>query len=45
MRAGQTLGALRKVAHKLTREERVTVYKARVRSVMEYSSLCWMSAS
>ena len=40
MRAGQKLETLRKVAHKLTREERVTVY-----CVMEYASLCWMSAS
>ena len=40
MRAGQKLEALRKVAHKLTREERVTVDKTQVRSVMEYASLC-----
>ena len=41
----EKLGALHKVAHKLTREEKVTVYKTQVRSVMEYASLCWMSAS
>ena len=44
-RAGQKLGALRKVAHKLTRERRATVYKAQVRCVMECASLCWMSPS
>ena len=44
-RAGQKLGALRKVANKLKTKGRVTVYKAQVRSVMEYASLCWMSAS
>lgn len=40
MRAGQKLETLRKVADKMTREERVTVY-----CVMEHASLCWMSAS
>ena len=44
-RAGQKLGALSKVAHKLTREGRATVYKAQVRCVMECASLCWMSPS
>ena len=44
-RAGQKLGALRRVAHKLDRRGRATVYKAQVRSVMEYASLSWMSAS
>ena len=44
-RAGQKLGALRKVTQKLTKEGGATVYKALVRSVMEYASLCWMSAS
>ena len=44
-RAGQKLGALRRVANKLDRRGRATVYKAQVRSVMEYASLSWMSAS
>ena len=44
-RTGQKLGALRKVANKLNRDCRATVYKAQVRSVMEYASLCWMNAS
>ena len=44
-RAGQKLGALMKVANKLNRDCRATVYKAQVRSVMEYASLCWMNAS
>ncbi|XP_072017132.1 uncharacterized protein [Amphiura filiformis] len=44
-RAGQKLGALRRVANKLDVKWRATVYKAQVRSVMEYASLCWMSAS
>ena len=44
-RAGQKLGALRRVANKLDAKGRATVYKAQVRSVMEYASLCWMSAS
>ena len=45
-RAGQNLGAgLRKVANKLDVKGRATVYKAQVCSVMEYASLCWMSAS
>ncbi|KAI8511965.1 hypothetical protein Bbelb_110650 [Branchiostoma belcheri] len=43
-RAGQKLGALRRVAHKLNSSGRAAVYKAQVRSVMEYASLCWMSA-
>ncbi|KAI8480817.1 hypothetical protein Bbelb_414520 [Branchiostoma belcheri] len=43
-RAGQKLGAMRRVAHKLTPSGRAAVYKAQVRSVMEYASLCWMSA-
>ena len=44
-RAGQKLGALRKVANKLDAEGRATVYKSQVRSVMEYASLSWMNAS
>ena len=44
-RAGQRLGALRRVANKLDTRSRATVYKAQVRSVMEYASLSWMSAS
>ena len=44
-RAGQRLGALRRVASKLDARDRATVYKAQVRSVMEYASLSWMSAS
>ncbi|XP_071823189.1 uncharacterized protein [Apostichopus japonicus] len=44
-RAGQKLGSLRKVANKLDIRGRATVYKAQVRSVMEYASLSWMSAS
>ena len=44
-RAGQRLGALRRVAPKLDAFGRGTVYKAQIRSVMEYASLCWMSAS
>ena len=44
-RAGQKLGALRKVANKLNRYCRATVYKAKVHSVMEYASLCWMNDS
>ena len=44
-RAGQKLGALRKVANKLDCKGRATVYKAQVRSVMEYASLCWTNAS
>ena len=37
--------ALRRVASKLDTRSRATVYKAQVRSVMEYASLSWMSAS
>ncbi|KAI8502616.1 hypothetical protein Bbelb_193180 [Branchiostoma belcheri] len=44
-RAGQKLGAMRRVAQKLDTKGRATVYKAQVRSVMEYASLCWMGAS
>jgi hypothetical protein len=44
-RAGQRLGALRRVATKLDMKGRSTVYKAQVRSVMEYASLCWIGAS
>ena len=44
-RAGKKLGALRRVAIKLDRIGRAIVYKAQVRSLMEYTSLSWMSAS
>ena len=44
-RAGQKLGALRRIANKLNVGSRATVYKAQVRSVMEYASLSWMGAS
>ena len=44
-RAGQRLGALRKVASKLDVVERSTIYKAQIRSVIEYACLAWMSAS
>ena len=44
-RAGQKLGALRKVANKLDIRSRATVYKAQVRSIREYACLCWTSAS
>ena len=44
-RAGQRLGALRRIASKLDVLGRASVYKAQIRSVMEYASLCWMNAS
>ena len=44
-RAGQKLGALRRVSNKLDSKGRATVYKAQVHNVMECASLCWMSAS
>ena len=44
-RAGKKLGALRRVANKLDRGGRAVVYKAQERSVIEYTSLSWMSAS
>ena len=44
-RAGQKLGALRRVANKLDVKGKATVYKAQVRSVMEYAPLCWIGAS
>ena len=44
-RAGQKLGALRRVASKLSVPGRATVYKSQVRSTMEYSSLAWMGAA
>ena len=43
-RAGQKLGALRKVANKLDIRGSATVYKAQVRSIMGYACLCWTSA-
>ncbi|KAJ8364402.1 hypothetical protein SKAU_G00132340 [Synaphobranchus kaupii] len=42
--AGQKLGALRRVASKLNTKSRSTIYKAQVRSIVEYASLSWMSA-
>ncbi len=44
-RAGQRLGILRRVSHLLTPQSLSTIYKAQVRSVMEYSPLAWMSAA
>ena len=44
-RAGQKLGALRRVSTKLDTSGRATIYKAQVRSVMEYASLSWLNAS
>ena len=44
-RAGQKLGALRRISSKLSVPGRATVYKSQVRSVMEYSSLAWMGAA
>ena len=44
-KAGQRLGAMRKVASKLDMKGRATIYKAQVRSIMEYACLSWMSAS
>ncbi|XP_072170188.1 uncharacterized protein [Diadema setosum] len=44
-RAGQRLGALRRVAPKLDAPGRATVYKGQIRSIMEYASLCWLNAS
>ena len=44
-KAGQRLGALRKVANKLDVKGKATVYKAQVRSVMEYACLSLMNAS
>jgi hypothetical protein len=44
-KAGQKLGALRKVANKLDAKGRATVYKAQVRSIMEYASLSWINVS
>ena len=44
-RAGQRLGALRKLANKLDINGRAVVYKAQIRSIMEYAPLCWINAS
>ena len=44
-KAGQRLGALRKIANKLDTAGRATVYKAQIRSIKEYACLSWMSAS
>lgn len=42
IRAGQKLAAPRRVASELTAESRATVYKLRVRSVVDSASLSWM---
>ena len=44
-RAGQQLGALRRIVPKLDISGRASVYKAQIRSVTEYASLRWMNAS
>ena len=44
-RAGQKLGALRRVSRKLNPSGHAIVYKSQVRSVMEVSSLAWMGAA
>ena len=44
-RAGQRLGALRRLANKLDAKGRANIYKTQVRSIMEYSCLAWMNAS
>ena len=44
-KTGQRLGALQRVSNKLDPKGRATVYKAQVRSVMEYAPLCWVNAS
>ena len=43
--AVQRLAALHKISSILDSKGVATVYKAQVRSVMEYSSLCWLNAS
>ena len=44
-RAGQKLGALRRVSSKLSMQGCAIVYKSQVRSVMEVSSLAWLGAA
>ena len=44
-RAGQKLGALRRVSSNLSTKGRANVYKSQVRSVMEVSSLAWLGAA
>ena len=44
-RAGQRLGIQGRVTHLLTPQSLSTIYKAQVRSVMEYSPLAWMGAA
>lgn len=44
IRAGQKLGALRRVASKLNTKSRAIIYKAHVCSDMEYTSLSWINA-
>ena len=45
VRAGQRLSALRSIAPYLDPLGRAQVYKAHVRSTMEYALLVWMSTS
>ena len=44
-RVSQKLGILRQVTHLLTPHSLSTIYKAQVRSVMEYSPLTWMAVA
>ena len=44
-KAGQRLGALRRVSNKLDSVGRACVYKSQVRSTMEYASLAWTCAA
>jgi len=44
-KAGKRVSVFRRVAPYLDAKGRATVYKAHIRSTMEYAPLCWMSAS
>ena len=44
-KAGQRVNMLRKIASHLDSKGKASVYKAHIRSTMEYAPLCWMSAS
>ena len=44
-RAGQRLGILQQVTHLLTPQSLSTIYKAQVRSVMEYSPFAWVGVA
>ena len=44
-KAGKRVNVLRKIGPYLDSKGRATVYKAHIRSTMEYAPLCWMSAS